>query len=49
LNEPPQNRQQGKGLGGIEYLQRPDPAIRKQQNHELLSVFAKVIQANDPV
>ncbi|MBV6502975.1 MAG: hypothetical protein AKCLJLPJ_01033 [Fimbriimonadales bacterium] len=48
LNEPPQNRQQGKGLGGIEYLQRADPTLRKQHNQELLGVLAKAIEANDP-
>ena len=47
LNEPPQNRQQGKGFGGIEYLQRPDPNMRNQDKQELLGVLAKAIDANE--
>jgi hypothetical protein len=47
LNEPPQNRQQGKGLGGIEYLQRSDPALKKQHNSELLGVFAKALESSE--
>lgn len=29
--EPPQNRQQGKGLAWLEYLQADDPAIREKE------------------
>jgi hypothetical protein len=46
LNEPPQNRQQGKGFGGIEYLQRTDPSLRKQHKEELLGVLAKAMDDN---
>lgn len=46
LTEPPQNRQQGKGFGGIEYLQRTDPSLRRQHKEELLGVLAKAIDAN---
>lgn len=47
LVEPPQNRQQGKGLGGIEYLQRPDPALRRQHNQEILTLLAKTMDISD--
>ncbi len=47
LNEPPQNRQQGKGLGGIEYLQRTDPALKNHHKQELLGVLAKAIDAKE--
>lgn len=36
LLEPPQNRQQGKGLAAIEYLQSEDPELVKRRKKELL-------------
>lgn len=44
LAEPPQNRQQGKGLSGSEYLQRTDPALEKQSNAQLLSALAGALE-----
>lgn len=47
LAEPPQNRQQGKGLAGVEYLQKLDPSLRDQQKRELMGAFAKMLESTD--
>lgn len=48
LTEPPQNRQQGKGLGGIEYLQHLDPGLRSQsKKQELLGLMAKAMESQE--
>lgn len=46
LVEPPQNRQQGEGLVGIEYLQVPDPSINERRIKAALNELLESSQRN---